>query len=99
VALTHSLGFLEDDHIRVVCLCPGMVDTPLLETRRLAPEEMRIVRSMPLLEAGDVARTVLDVIEDDSLHAVTLGLLPGRPAKVIDPPVKFRDDPSGALRS
>jgi hypothetical protein len=28
-----------------------------------------------------------------------LGLLPGRPAKVIDPPVRFRDDPSEALQS
>jgi NAD(P)-dependent dehydrogenase (short-subunit alcohol dehydrogenase family) len=99
VALTHSLGFLKDDDIRVACLCPGMVDTPLLGKRQLTPEEERLVRSMPLLEADDVARSILDVIEDDALHAVTLGLLPGRPAKVIDPPVMFRDDPSEALQS
>jgi NAD(P)-dependent dehydrogenase (short-subunit alcohol dehydrogenase family) len=99
VALTHSLSFLNDDGIRVVCLCPGMVDTPLLKKRQLTPDEERIVRSMPLLAADDVARSVLDAIEDDALHAVTLGLLPGRPAKVIDPPVRFRDDPSEALQS
>jgi NAD(P)-dependent dehydrogenase (short-subunit alcohol dehydrogenase family) len=99
VALTHSLRFLNDDGIRVVCLCPGMVDTPLLKKRQLTPDEERIVRSMPLLAADDVARSVLDAIEDDALHAVTLGLVPGRPAKVIDPPVSFRDDPSEALQS
>jgi 3-oxoacyl-[acyl-carrier protein] reductase len=98
-ALTHSLGFLKDDDIRTVCLCPGMVDTPLLEKRQLTPEEEKVVRSMPLLEADDVARSVIDAIEDDSLHAVTLGLLPGRPAKVIEPPIRFRDDPSQALES
>ncbi len=99
VALSQSLGFLEGDGIRVVCLSPGMVDTPLLEKRQLTEEETKIVRSMPLLEAEDVARSVLEVIDDDALHAVTLGLLPGRPAKVIEPPIRFRDDPSDVLES
>jgi NAD(P)-dependent dehydrogenase (short-subunit alcohol dehydrogenase family) len=99
VALTHSLGFLKDDGIRAVCLCPGMVNTPLLEKRQLTAKEEETVRSMPLLEADDVAGSVLEVIEDDALHGVTLGLLPGRPARVIEPPVRFRDDPSEALTS
>jgi NAD(P)-dependent dehydrogenase (short-subunit alcohol dehydrogenase family) len=99
VALTNSLRFLEDEGIRMVCLCPAMVDTPLLEKRQLTSEEERIVRSLPLLQPEDVAGSVLDAIEDETLHAVTLGLLPGRPAKVIDPPVRFPDDPSEALES
>jgi NAD(P)-dependent dehydrogenase (short-subunit alcohol dehydrogenase family) len=99
VALTHSLGFLKDDGIRTVCLCPGMVDTPLLRKRQLTPAEEKVIRSMPLLEADDVARSVLEVIEDDELHAVTLGLLPARPPRVIEPPVRFRDDPSEVLES
>jgi NAD(P)-dependent dehydrogenase (short-subunit alcohol dehydrogenase family) len=99
VALTQSLGFLEEDNIRVVCLCPGMVDTPLLKKRQLTAAEERIVRSIPLLRADDVADSVVDVIENDALHAVTLGLLPERPAKVIPPPLRFRDDPSEAFKS
>lgn len=99
VNLTESLGFVADDGIRVVCVCPGMVDTPLLEKRQLTPSEQEIVRSVPLLEADDVARAVVAAIEDEELHAVALGLLPGRDPRVLRPRVRFENDPTESLQS
>jgi NAD(P)-dependent dehydrogenase (short-subunit alcohol dehydrogenase family) len=99
VALTRSLGFLEDEGIRAVCLCPGMVDTPLLTKRDLTRDETELVRSVPLLRAEEVADEVVRVVEDQSLHAVVLGLLPGRPPKVIPAQLSLPDDPTAGLES
>lgn len=99
VNLTESLGFVADERIRVVCICPGMVDTPLLEKRQLTAAEQELVRSVPLLEAGDVGASVVEAIEDEDLHAVALGLLPGRGAKPLRPRVRFENDPTESLES
>lgn len=99
VALTRSLTFLREDGIRAVCVCPGMVDTPLLKKRDLTPDEDKIVRSAPLLGAEEVADEIVGVVEDDRLHAAVLGLLPGRPPKVIPPQLSMADDPTAGLES
>lgn len=99
VGLTQSLAFLDQEGIRVVCICPGVVDTPLLKRRDLSADEEEVLRSIPLLRAAEVAEQVVKLIEDDATHAVALGLLPGRPARVIEPPLRFEDDPTEAFRS
>ncbi len=99
VALTRSLAFLQEDKIRVVCVCPGMVDTPLLKKRELTADEEDLVRTVLLLRPEEVAGHVVSIIEDDTLHAAVLGLLPGRPPKLIPPQIRFPDDPTEVLKS
>ncbi len=100
VGLTRALVFLKDEaNIRVNCVCPGVVDTPML-TRGLdemTPEERAqrdaIVGQMPLIPPGEVAEAVLEFIRDDSLAGEAMGIMYGRPRRLIPPAVTYRRDP------
>ena len=74
VFLTRSLAPLADEGIRVNCVCPGMVDTPMVQRGRqegandpVDPELRRVLESLPLIPPQQVADAMLTFIEDDSL--------------------------------
>jgi NAD(P)-dependent dehydrogenase (short-subunit alcohol dehydrogenase family) len=101
VGLTRALAFLKGEaNIRVNCVCPGVVDTPMLT--KLIPEltaEQRaqreaLVRSMPLIPPREIAEAVLEFVRDDSLAGEAMGVIYGRPRKLIPPAISFRRDPT-----
>lgn len=101
VGLTRALASLTDTaNIRVNCVCPGVVDTPMLtrDIEELTPEERAerdsIVGAMPLIPASEVAEAVLELIRDDSLAGEAMGIMSGQPHKLIPPAISFRRDPA-----
>ncbi len=101
VGLTRSLVFLKDEsNIRVNCICPGVVDTPMLTRgmEEMSPEERAqrdaIVGAMPLIPAREVAKVVLEFVRDDSLAGEVMGIMAGRPNRLIPPAVSFARDPA-----
>ncbi len=104
VGLTRALVFLKDEaNIRVNCVCPAMVKTPMLtgDMGDLTAEERAqrdaIISQMPLLQPGEVAEAVLEFIRDDSLAGEVMGIMYGRPRKLIPPAVTLRHDPAQRL--
>jgi NAD(P)-dependent dehydrogenase (short-subunit alcohol dehydrogenase family) len=105
VGLTRALAFLKEEaNIRVNCICPGVVDTPLIYRglQALQGQEREqaeaYLRSMPKLRPEEVAEAVLSLVRDDSLAGEALGLLPGSAPRLIPPPVQLERDPSQRLR-
>jgi NAD(P)-dependent dehydrogenase (short-subunit alcohol dehydrogenase family) len=101
VGLTRSLAFLKDEaNIRINCICPGVVDTPMVRGR---PDEMTeaelkareaYVNTMPLIRPEEIAEAVLEFVHDDSLVGQAMAITHGPRRRIIDPPIRFRDDPS-----
>jgi NAD(P)-dependent dehydrogenase (short-subunit alcohol dehydrogenase family) len=106
VGLTRALVFLKDEaNIRVNCVCPGVVDTPML-TRgidELTPEQRAerdaIVGAMPLIPASEIADAVLEFVRDDSLAGEAMGIMYGQPHRLIAPAVSFSRDPAQRMPS
>ncbi len=106
VGLTRALVFLKDEsNIRVNCVCPGVVDTPML-TRgidELTPEQRAerdaIVGAMPLIPASEIAEAVMEFVRDDSLAGEAMGILHGQPHRLIPPSVSFSRDPAQRMPS
>ena len=93
VGLTRGLAFLrEEANIRVNCICPSFVDTPL-PRRRLAqmpPEErerweQRLAR-IPMISAAEVADAVLEFVRDDTLAGTVMAVMHGRPRHLVPVP-------------
>jgi NAD(P)-dependent dehydrogenase (short-subunit alcohol dehydrogenase family) len=83
IAFTRSLaGALEGTQIRVNCVCPGYVDTPMLR-RNETEESRRRLASLPMLEAGEVASAVLRLIRDDSINLKALQIGVNRPETLV----------------
>lgn len=101
VGLTRSLAFLKDEsNIRVNCVCPGVVDTPMIKKglEGLTPEaranrEAMIAR-MPLIPPSEIAEAVLQFVGDDSLAGEAMGVLAGHPRRLIPPSVRLPGDPA-----
>lgn len=76
VMFTHSMGPLAADGIRVNCVCPGIVNTPMLQRGRASGETV-LPPNIPLLEAEDIADGVVEIITDDSIAGRALRIAPG----------------------
>jgi hypothetical protein len=49
---------------------------------------------MPLIPPGEIAAAVLEFVRDDSLAGEAMGIMYGRPHKLIPPAVTFSRDPA-----
>jgi NAD(P)-dependent dehydrogenase (short-subunit alcohol dehydrogenase family) len=62
---TRSLaGLRGSDGIRVNCICPGVVETPLVLAAE-NPELRALAERLPTLQPEDIAEAVLDLLGDD----------------------------------
>ncbi len=94
VGLTRSLSFLTAEaNIRVNCVCPTVVDTPMVTKRNaqvaaagLPPE---VSAAMPLISAEEVAEGVMEFVHDDSLSGQVMGIVYGRPRRLVPPPLNL----------
>lgn len=101
VSLTRSAAqALAPYRITSNCVCPGVVDTPLLTkgTEDLTPEERAqrdaIISRMPLIPPSEIAEAVLEFVRDDSLTGQAMGIMFGHPHRLIPPAVTFQNDPA-----
>jgi NAD(P)-dependent dehydrogenase (short-subunit alcohol dehydrogenase family) len=90
VGFTRALAGLKDEaNIRVNCICPGFVDTPLPRRRlqSMAPEERarweETLARTPMLSAGEVAAAILNIIRDDSLAGEVIVLMYGQAPRAV----------------
>jgi NAD(P)-dependent dehydrogenase (short-subunit alcohol dehydrogenase family) len=105
VGLTRGMAALKlEDNIRVNCICPGVVDTPMiragLSQLSEAEREMqeKVLESMPKIQPDEIADAVLALIRDDELAGEAMGIMPGRPPKLIPPAIRFGNDPAQGRR-
>lgn len=86
IHLTHSLAYWSKRRIRMNCVCPGIVDTPL--SRAQARSEKAAGRAAPptrkLMEPEAIAEVVLMFIEDDSQVGQVVEVRPTG-ARVVEP--------------
>jgi len=87
VNFTHSLAhWASEKKIRVNCVCPGIVDTPLVRKGLEAAAKAGLKSWMPaqMLKPEDIADAVALLVKDDSLFGCTLEVRPtGR--QIVDP--------------
>ena len=106
VGLTRSMEYLQAEaNIRVNCVCPGVVDTPMVRRVRdnsdpkARAQAEALLSSMPLIEPRTIAETVLELIRDDSANGVAMAVTYGRPARQVEAPIRFgRPDPAQQRR-
>ena len=101
VGVTRSLQFLHgESNIRVNCVCPGVVDTPMVRRGLdVAPPEQRpqieqMLAAMPMMPPSDIAEAVLELVRDDSLAGEAMSVIYGGRKRLVDPPVRFSRDPA-----
>ncbi|HEY5625442.1 MAG TPA: SDR family NAD(P)-dependent oxidoreductase [Dehalococcoidia bacterium] len=106
VGITRSMEFLRPEaNIRVNCVCPGVVDTPMVrQVRDNADPKAReqaeaILASMPMIEPRTIAETVLELIRDESANGRAMAVTYGRPPREVEAPIRFgRPDPAQQRR-
>ncbi len=94
VGLTRALiGLHASMNIRVNCVCPAVVRTPLVTAfaDRLTGAEREAadkrLSAMPMLPPEEIAEAVYDLIRDDSAAGVVMGVSLGDTRRVVDPPI------------
>jgi NAD(P)-dependent dehydrogenase (short-subunit alcohol dehydrogenase family) len=91
VGFTRSLTRLAAENIRVNCICPEVVDTPLVRNllpleRRNAPGPLRTAAGAPMIPPEQVAAAVLALVRDDSLAGRVMKISPERPPELLEFP-------------
>ncbi|HSR57800.1 MAG TPA: SDR family oxidoreductase, partial [Candidatus Binataceae bacterium] len=87
VNFTHSLAFWSAERkIRVNCVCPGIVDTPMVRRGLEAAAKAGIQSWAParILKPEDIADAVTTLIRDDSLFGCSLEVRPSGP-HIVEP--------------
>jgi NAD(P)-dependent dehydrogenase (short-subunit alcohol dehydrogenase family) len=94
VGLTRALVYLRDEaNIRVNCVCPAVVNTPLVTSGinnlsgAAREEAAKRLRTMPMLPAEEIAEAVYELIRDDEAAGIVMGITLGDPRRVVDPPI------------
>jgi NAD(P)-dependent dehydrogenase (short-subunit alcohol dehydrogenase family) len=88
VLFTASLAPLKDEaNIRVNCVCPGVVDTPMLRGSAASEEERRAqderLANVPVLKPEEIADAVVELIRDDALAGRALLVRNGAPRELL----------------
>jgi NAD(P)-dependent dehydrogenase (short-subunit alcohol dehydrogenase family) len=87
VNFTHSLAFWSAERkIRVNCVCPGIVDTPMVRRGLEAAAKAGIQSWAParILKPEDIADAVTTLVRDDSLFGCSLEVRPSGP-HIVEP--------------
>jgi NAD(P)-dependent dehydrogenase (short-subunit alcohol dehydrogenase family) len=97
VLFTASMAPLKEQaNIRVNCVCPGVVDTPMLHGAREAQgeEPLETVRArladLPILQPEEIADAVVEFIRDDSLAGRAMLIRNGMPRELLRLPQPAR---------
>jgi NAD(P)-dependent dehydrogenase (short-subunit alcohol dehydrogenase family) len=89
VLFTRSLAPLKDSHkIRVNCVCPGFVETPLLMGlgADAPPERRAMLAALPKLQPEDIADAFVSLIQDDNVAGEALRVAAGLPREFVPAP-------------
>jgi NAD(P)-dependent dehydrogenase (short-subunit alcohol dehydrogenase family) len=93
VGITRALVALKDEGIRVNCVCPGVVNTPMVtgardratgEARRQMDEALS---RMPLIPPEDIAQGVYELITDDDAAGYAMGIMVIQPHRIVPAPI------------
>src|SRR5215469_3339175 len=87
VNFTHSLAsWSAERNIRVNCVCPGIVDTPMVRRGLEQAAQHGIKSWMPskIIQPEEIADAVALLVRDDSLFGCTLEVRPAR-RQIVDP--------------
>ena len=96
VGLTRALAGLKDEaNIRINCVCPGVVDTPLVThgVEDMTPEAkaqwQQVISAMPMIPPEDVAQGVVELIVDDDATGYAMGIIYNQPHRIVPPAVNL----------
>ena len=96
VGLTRALAGLKDEaNIRINCVCPGVVNTPLVThgVSDMTPEAKKqweqVISAMPMIPPEDVAQGVVELIVDDDATGYAMGIIYNQPHRIVPPPVNL----------
>ncbi len=87
VNFTHSLAFWAAERkIRVNCVCPGIVDTPMVRRGLEQAERLGVQSWLPknLIQPETIADAIVTLVRDDSLFGCSLEVRPTGP-QIVEP--------------